>query len=225
MSERKKSVLVVEDHPVMREGIKNILRQNTSLKVVKETDDAEEALAYAKENGPDLALVDITLPSRMGGIELTAALSQLRPRIPVVILSVHSKIEFVGQAIDAGAFAYVNKESEPKILHEAIHSALSKTHYIDSSFSPGIAKKLRECAVADRNISENTYGSLTPREQEVLRMLSEGLNTSDISNMLRISPRTSENYRSAIYKKLSVKNRTELFRYCIKIGLTDPDKI
>ncbi len=224
MLEKKKRVLVVEDHPVVREGIKNILNRDENLKIVKETGDAEKALAYAKKHVPDLALVDITLAGRMGGIELTAALNQISPKIPTVILTVHTKVDFVGQAIDAGALAFVNKESTPEVLHEAIKSAFKGKHYLDNCLSPDIAKKLKSCAIADRKITDDSYGSLTPREQEVLSLLSESLTTKEVGKRLKISSRTAENYRSTIYKKLSIKNRIELVRYCVKVGISDPDK-
>jgi len=224
MNKTQKRVLVVEDHPVVREGIKNILNRHEGLKVVKETDDARQALAYAQKHVPDLALVDINLASKMGGIELTAALNQLRPQIPVVILTVHTKVDFVGQAIDAGALGFVNKESTPEVLHEAINRAFAGKHYIDSCLSHDIAKKLKECAIADRKITDDSYSSLTQREQEVLGLLSESLTMKEVSARLNISASTAENYRSNVYKKLFIKNRTELLRYCVKIGLSDPDK-
>ena len=224
MNERKKTVLIVEDHPLVREGIVATINKEDKFKVVKETSDGAKALAFAQKNLPDLAIVDIHLAgSKLNGIELTDALKKTAPKVSVIILTMHTNTTYIGQALDAGALGFVNKQSISSVLHDAISTVVQGKRYVDSDLIPKIAKKLLGPISTNGQITNDAYSSLTMREQEVLRLYANSLSSKDIAKKLSISPSTVDNHRASIYKKLSIKNRAGLLQYCIGIGLLGAD--
>ncbi len=219
---KKTGVLIIDDHPLFREGLKSIIGIDSRLEVVGEAGNAQEGLEAARKNEPDLITVDLSLPDR-NGIELTSELRVFLPTTPIIIISMHCKIDHIIQAIQAGATGYLLKESASDSLIMAIESVLKGDYFLDSALSNEVANRLLDATDANIKIKDSAYGSLTPREQEVMRLLAEGVPRKAISKKLFISQKTVENHTTKILNKLSLHNTFELVRYAAKLGLIDVD--
>ncbi|MFC1822847.1 response regulator [Thermodesulfobacteriota bacterium] len=219
---QKKTIVIVDDHPLFREGLKAIIGRDSSFEVVGEAGNAREALSTAKKFKPNLILVDISLPDR-SGIELTHEIRTAVPDIKIIIVSMHSKVDYIAQAFQAGATGYVVKESAAEMLLHCLNAVLKGDYYLDNSVSKQVVERLMENPTKEARISDQPYGSLTPREQEVMRLLAEGLSTKQAAEKLFISPKTVENHRSNIFSKLDLHSVHELTRYAARLGLIDVD--
>jgi DNA-binding NarL/FixJ family response regulator len=220
--ENKLSIIIVDDHPMFREGLKSIIRRDTRFEIVGEAGNGREGMELAYKYKPDLALVDISLPD-LNGIHLTAELKQTLPETRVVIVSMHSKIEHITEAFKAGAFGYVVKESASEGLLKGLETVALGDYFLDSSVSPSVVKSLMESPLRRGPGKDAEYGTLTPREQEVMRLLAEGLTTRQIATKLYISPKTAENHRANLMRKLNLQSNIELIRYAARLGLIDLD--
>jgi DNA-binding NarL/FixJ family response regulator len=221
MDERKK-ILLIEDHPLFREGIKTILCRNSRYEVVGEAGTGREGLRMVCELKPDLVLLDLSLPDRRG-LSLINDIIGSSPQTGILIISMHSKLDHIVKSFQSGAMGYIVKESAADTLLAAIETVLRGDYYMDTSVSQQVVRKIAHIA-PKRSIPEPCgYEVLTPREQEVLALLAEGLNCSRISEKLYISQKTAENHRANIMRKLSLHNSVELVRYAAKIGLIDVD--
>jgi len=212
----------VDDHPVIREGIKAIISASPGFEVVGEASSAAEAVKKAKQIRPDLVVADVSLPDK-SGIQLTQNLTGLFPDLRVVMLSMHSKIEYIAQAFQAGAKAYVVKASAAGKLIQALEAVASGENYLDGSVSGAVIQRLVELPDPERRSGDDAYANLTPREQEVMRLLAEGLSAKQIADKLFISPKTVENHRANLMGKLNVHTTLDLVRYAARLGLIDLD--
>ena len=219
---RTKSILIVDDHPLFRKGLKAVIEPHTQFEVVGEAQNGSEALELAQKLNPDLVVVDISLPDQ-SGIELTRDIRNLLPEMRIMIVSMHSKIDYIAEAFQAGATGYVVKESASESLLQGLEFVSRGDYYLDSSLSQQVAEKLIGPREKENQISHSAYGGLTPREQEVMRLLAEGLSSKRVAEKLFISPKTVENHRASIMNKLDLHGTVELVRYAAKLGLIDVD--
>lgn len=215
-------VLLVDDHPLFREGLKAIISRNTGYEVVGEAGTAGQGLQMTLELKPDLVLIDLSLPDQ-SGIELIRDICHFSHKIRMMVVSMHAKIDYIVKAFQCGATGYLVKESAAEMLMQGIECVLKGDYYMDPSVSHQVVKKL--AALPSKNAVVNTsgYDTLTLREQEVLVMLAEGLSAKQIADKLFISPKTAENHRSNIMRKLELHNAIDLARYAARIGLIDID--
>jgi len=220
---KKKSVLVVDDHPLIREGLKVIIGRSSNFEVVGEAGTATEGFRMAEELKPDLALLDISMPGE-SGIELTRRMKSALPGTRILIVSMHSKIDYIIEAFKAGASGYMVKESAAEMLLTALESIAKGEHYLDSPLSHSVIEKLTIAPEKDLKISDGAYRRLTRREQEIMRMLAKDLSVKEIADRLFISTKTVENHRTNIKEKLGLQSSIELARYAARLGLIDVDE-
>jgi DNA-binding NarL/FixJ family response regulator len=219
---QNKNILIIDDHTLFREGLKSIIGRDSRFKVVGEASNGREGLRMAKKLKPDVVLVDISLPDR-SGIQLTNEIRTLLPESQIMIVSMHSKINCITEAFQAGAKGYVVKESAGERLLQGLEAVGKGEYFLDSSVSHEVVKKLMKLPLKEAKITDAAYGTLTPREQEVMRFLADGLSTREVAEKLFISPKTVENHRTSIMKKLDLHSSLELFRFAARIGLLDVD--
>lgn len=219
-------VLVVDDHVIVREGLRQVLQADGEFDVVAEAANGTEALAFAERLHPDIVLLDITMPGDSG---LVVA-QQLRERVPsarVLMLSVHDDAEYVMESVRAGAHGYLRKDTTPGELRAAVRAVASGNGY----FSPVVAKRLTEvlrsepapappvAAVASTLPAPPTLDMLTNREREVLSLVAHGLLNKEIGVQLGISVRTVEAHRDSMVRKLGIRSAAGLTRFAIEQGL------
>ena len=219
---KRKTVLIVDDHPLFREGLKSLLARHSGFEVIGEAGNGSKGLKKAKKLRPDLVIMDISLPDQ-SGIEVTSKIRSLLPETRVIVLSMHTKIDYITEAFRKGATGYVVKESATEKLMECLELVSKGEYFVDSSLSHRVVKSLLESDEKERKITDDGYNTLTPREQQVMRLLAEGHSTKQIAEKLFISPKTVENHRSNIMSKLEVHTIMELVRYAARLGLIDVD--
>ncbi|MFH1739606.1 MAG: response regulator transcription factor [bacterium] len=217
---QKKRILIVDDHPLFREGLKSIIKRDAKFEVIGEASSGREGLRMAKILRPDLATVDISLPD-INGIQLTRELQSQLPETRILIVSVHSRIDYVAESLRVGASGYVLKESASEKLLEGLESVSKGNRFIDNSLSPDILNDLSSFSAREGTITDMAYETLSPREQEVMRLLAEGLSVKEVADKLLITVKTVENYRTIIMNKLGLHSTIELARYAARIGLID----
>ena len=218
----KKTILIIDDHPLFREGLKAIIERDNRFEVIGEAGNGREGLRLAKELKPDLALVDMSLPDQ-SGIQLTRELKNASLKTRIMIITMHSKVDYIVKAFRAGATGYVVKESASERLLQGMDTVLKGEYFMDSSVSHKVVKKLMQFPEKGAKITDASYDTLTPREQEIMVLLAEGLSSKEIADKLFISPKTVDNHRSNIFRKLNLHSVIELIRYAARLGIIDVD--
>lgn len=202
-------ILLVDDHPVVRQGIHRILAASLVDATIDEAGTGDEALAKIRGREWDLVVLDLTMPG-LSGLDLVKLLRRERPKLPVLILSMHPATEFARRALSAGAYGYVTKESAPTELVTAVNHLLGGQKYV----SPTLAELLALGLHPDRG--ERPHERLSDREYQVLRMLARGKTVSQIAADLSLSVKTVSTYRARVLDKLNMKTTAELMRYGIE---------
>jgi DNA-binding NarL/FixJ family response regulator len=220
--EPKKRIIIIDDHPLFREGLKSIIGRSARYEVAGEAGSGRDGVQMAAKIKPDIALVDIALPDG-SGLELIPDMLRASPPTRILIVSVHSNIDYIVKAFKSGAFGYIVKVSAADKLLEGIEHVLKGDYYMDTAVSQQVVKKLAGLMAAEKVVTGSGYDTLTPREQEVMVLLAEGLTVQQVAEKLFISPKTAENHRSNIMRKLGLHSTLELVRYAAKLGIIDVD--
>ncbi|HMU94398.1 MAG TPA: response regulator transcription factor [Anaerolineales bacterium] len=209
-------LLLVDDHAVVRSGLKMLLSGHEEMEIVGEAGSAAEAMREAERTTPEVILMDIGLPDKTG-IEATRDIKKRFPEMKIVALTIHEDEEYFFQMLDAGASGYVPKRAAPDELITAIRAAAAGEVYL----YPSMAKLLvHDYLNAERPAEEKlNLDGLTDREREVLTHLAEGAGNDEIAEALVISPKTVERHRENIMRKLNLHSRSELVRYAIRKGI------
>lgn len=208
----RRRVLVVDDHPIMRQGLSLLIENEPDLTVAAEARTAEEAVAEVAREKPDLALIDITLPGR-SGLELIKDLQAMEPDLPTLVLSMHDETLYAERVLRAGARGYVMKQEGGKKLIEAIRRVLDGQISVSEKMS---ARILEIFSGRAGQSNQSPVERLTDREFEVFQMIGEGLGTRQIADRLKLSVKTVEVHRGHIKEKLNTKTGPELIRYAVR---------
>lgn len=211
-------VLLADDHPLMRAGIRSQLFSIPGIEVVAEVGDGIEAVNVARREQPDLVLMDISMP-QLNGLEAAAQICKDLPGIGLIILSIHSSEEYVHRALRAGARGYVLKDAEPTELQLAVNAVARGEFYLSSS----VAKHLVTPFVSGAPAAPGPLDKLTPRQREVLQMVAEGRTTKEIARALHISSRTVESHRAQLMRELDIHDVAGLVRFALRSGLVNPE--
>jgi len=212
-------LLLVDDHEVVRSGLRMLLDSEQDVQIVGEAGTAEEALRAVQELEPDVVLMDIGLPD-MSGIEAATRIREIRPQVAVVALTIHEDKEYFFRMLDAGASGYVPKRAAPEELLTAIRAAAKGEVYLYPSLATLLVKDYLGQDPDDREA--RMLNGLTERELEVLGHLADGASNSEIGDTLEISPKTVARHRENIMRKLNLHSRTELVKYAIRKGIIRP---
>jgi DNA-binding NarL/FixJ family response regulator len=207
-------VCVVDDHALVREGLKRIIAENPGMAVTSEAGDGHEALKVINDQPCDVVLLDITMPNK-SGLDVLKQLHAESPRLPVLVLSMHAEEQYAVRVLRAGAAGYLTKESAPAKLVQAIRKVVRGGKYV----SPTLAERL--VYDLDSDSSKAAHEILSDREYQVLCMIASGRTVTMIAVELGLSVKTISTYRVRILEKLNMKNNAELTRYAIKEGLVD----
>lgn len=205
-------ILIADDHEILRKGLQELLAQGLPNVTFGEAKDAEEALRQVESDLWDLLILDITLPGR-SGLDVLKDVKLRKPELPVLVLSMHPETQYGKRVLKAGACGYMNKDSAPDELINAIHKVLSGRRYV----SPVLAEKLASDLAG--GAEKLPHDRLSDREIEVLRMLASGKSVSQIAEILHLSVTTVSTYRARILEKLNMSNTAELMRYALSGGV------
>ncbi|HPX51609.1 MAG TPA: response regulator transcription factor [Deltaproteobacteria bacterium] len=207
-------VLVVDDHPIVREGLKQILSDTEDILVVDEADSGQAVLSSAARSNFDVVLLDISMPGR-DGLEVLRELKQQKPKLPVLILSMYPEEHYAVRVLRAGASGYLTKSSAPDELISAIRKVASGRKYISSTLAERLIYEL------DREADRPMHEVLSDREYQVMHMISTGKSVKEIAEALGLSVKTVSTYRSRIMEKMNMKNNAEIVLYAVQNKLID----
>jgi len=213
-------VLIVDDHTILRQGVKALLDNQEGIQVVGEAPDGREALKITDEVKPDVILMDIAMPG-LNGLEATRRIKNKHPQIKILVLTMYTNEEYISQILKAGADGYLVKET----AYDDLVSAIKAVQSGEAFMSPSISKKVIKTYIQQSQRSEERAEDLlSSREREVLQLIAEGNSSKKIAELLFISPKTVENHRTHIMDKLNIHNRTGLIKYAIRKGIVDIDR-
>ena len=208
-------VVIADDHAIVREGLKRILAAGQDMEVVAEAADGTEVMQRVRELEFDLLVLDLSMPGR-SGMELIKLAKAEKPKLRILVLSMHQELQYAVRAIKSGASGYLTKESAPAELVQALRKIAAGGAYITTE----VAEQLALGAMPGAPVA--SHESLSPREFEVFRLLAGGLSVTETAGKLSLSVKTVSTHKSNLMQKLALHNQSELVRYAIRHGLADP---
>ncbi|MBB6054799.1 UvrY/SirA/GacA family response regulator transcription factor [Tolumonas osonensis] len=213
------SVFLVDDHELVRTGIRRILEDVRGLRVVGEAVSGEQAVQWFRENQADVILMDMNMPG-IGGLEATKKILRFKPDIKIIVLTVHTETPFPLKVMQAGAAGYLTKCSAPDEMIHAIRAVNSGQRYI----SPEIAQQIALSQVCTP-VTDNPFKALSDREMQITMMITKGDKVQDIAESLNLSPKTVNSYRYRLFEKLNINGDVELTRMAIRYGILDAETL
>jgi two-component system, NarL family, invasion response regulator UvrY len=205
-------ILIADDHPIIRHGLKQIISDESDMKIAGEAESGNAIFELLKTNKFDILILDISLPD-INGIEVLNKLKKNYPNLPVLILSAHPEDQYALRTIQAGAMGYLNKIAASEQLINAIRKVMSGGYYTSTALSDRLLSVLKE------NKKSVRHEDLSPREFEIMRLIASGITVKEIADKLFLSIPTVYTYRSRIYEKMKMKSDNEIIQYCIIEGL------
>jgi DNA-binding NarL/FixJ family response regulator len=212
------TIVLVEDHQIVLEGLRALLETEPGLTIVGQTDNGSEAAQLAERLRPDVMIVDLMLPG-LNGLEVTRLVSQRSPQSRVIILSMYDHESFVVEALKSGAAGYVLKRDGVAHLVQAVHEVRAGRRYLSPSLSERALEAYILYVEQVKNSSQKPVETLTPREREVLHLAAQGYTNAEIAAHLVISPRTVEVHRANMMRKLGLRTQADLIRFAIQQGV------
>jgi Response regulator containing a CheY-like receiver domain and an HTH DNA-binding domain len=209
------SVFLVDDHELVRTGIRRILEDVRGIRVVGEAENGENAVQWCRDNYSDVILMDMNMPG-IGGLEATKKILRVRPETRIIVLTVHSEDPFPTKVMQAGASGYLTKSSAPDEMIQAIRAVSSGQRYI----SPEIAQQMALSQFKSHDV-ENPFKILSERELQIMLMITRGSKVNDIAEQLSLSPKTINSYRYRLFDKLQINGDVELTRMAMRYGMLD----
>jgi two-component system invasion response regulator UvrY len=206
------NVMLVDDHDLVRKGIRRLLDDTSGINVIAEAPDGEQAIRQIRQKRPDVILMDISMPG-IGGLEATRKITRMSPDMKVIAVSIHDDDPFPARLLEAGAAGYITKGCDVNEIIEAIQSVYAGNQYL----TPNVAQKLALSLVNKHG--KSLMDELTQREIQVMLMVVRGDSNREISEQLCLSPKTTSTYRGRLFEKLGVDNDVELTRFAIRYGL------
>ncbi len=211
-------ILIVDDHEIVREGLRSILSEKPGFELVGEAENGLQAIRMCRETRPDLVVMDISMPE-MNGVEATREIKRENPDVKVLALSMHAQKAFVHNILQAGASGYLLKDCLAAEIAAAVSRIMAGKIYICSE----LAGVVMDAYLDQIQSVESPGGNLSPRERQVIQLLAEGKRTKEIASALFLSPRTVDMYRAKVMKKLRMDNLADLTKFAIREGLTSLD--
>ena len=207
-------ILIADDHPIVRKGLKEIIEETPGMKVIDEASNGQEVLKKIFQKDIHVVLLDISMPGR-SGLDILRDIKRLKPKLVVLVLSMHPEEQYAVQALKEGASGYLTKKSAPDELLTALRKVSSGGKYVSSSLAERLAYAL------EKDVEQPLHEALSVREYEVMRMIASGKTVTEIGKELFLSPKTISTYRARILEKMRMKNNSQLVRYAIKNQLVD----
>ena len=216
------TVALVDDHDLVRAGVRAILEQDPLFRVVGETGDGQEAIRMAASLTPDVMLMDVHLPGGIGGLDATETIVKDCPGVKIIILTQYENREYIRRALRIGARGYLLKRSVAEELKDAIRTVHAGRRYLH----PSVADELVDLVTTGRSVDDSAseYERLTPREKQVFTLLVEGKTSREISAYLTISLKTAMTHRTNVMEKLNLHSRAELIHYAVRHGILPVDE-
>ena len=211
------SVLVADDHSIVRKGIRHLIEAESDIIVCAEASDGKEVLEQMEKHQPDIAILDITMP-RLSGLETLQQIRDKYPEVKTILLSVHSDPPMIQNAVTLGVDGYLLKNARGSEILSALRAVARGGSY----FSPAVAREIVSQIRNPRPIGEQPFSILSKREREVLHLIADGFAAKEIAVQLHISTKTVEAHRTSLMRKVGVRKATELVRYAVRHGLIGP---